>query len=519
MLPPVSPSSAAAGSADPRASAASQDVHESPRQPERAAALSGLSPRPKSHDVGVMSETLEALFGTREQAQLSEAPRSVSAEGLRLEVLSSALPVLPLRLRPAMARRLGAEASELSSPVHEGRALRTLVDAALREAPGSLTEIVLNASGKIPVEDEAALLTAIVSSPHSLPSSPRPRNDLDTMKRLFEAIRRLPDSYQVDGLTQLRSNAALLETSSLLDAVNLRFDIDAALQTLPPRAPAAEGTAPRPGLPEIVESLFGGLEKHADSQPSGVAATVDQLTALWAALPVALELSDRNDRSKTLSKTLSERLLSWVLALDEPEHRFAALRQLVSRSADQPTFDDALAEQPSAKRGGLLDYVAYTRITDAMSALPSQYQSMLLQSMLPACIVACDASERPIMIDRILALLPGMDLDDRTAALMALVNCRPLEFVEEPNRRLVASTLRDAIFAQGAEQPSELLIGFATDVVPNLTQTLQHHFMNDIVRFVSALPPESRRAKASALLSSKAIPWYLDEKLASAARN
>ncbi|CAN7297644.1 hypothetical protein LJR230_001402 [Trinickia sp. LjRoot230] len=395
-----------------------------------------------------------------------------------------------------MARRLRAEARDLSSPVHEGRALRALVDAALREAPGTITEIVLNASGQIPPEDEAALLKAIVSSPHCLPSSPRPRNDLNTLTRLFEAIRRLPDDYQSDLLTQLRSNAALLKRSDMLDADKLRFDIDAALIRLPQRPHAVENTAPRPGL--------SGIEPVQ----SGPAATADQPAAHRTATPAALESSDQNDLSEVLSQALFERLLGRALALDEPERRFVALRELVSESPDQPVHS-----------GGLLDYGAYTRIVDAMSALPSQYQPMLLQSMLPACIAACDTSERTIMIDRILALLPAMDVDDRTASLTALVNCNPLALVEESNRPRVAGALRDAIFAQGAHQSSQLLISFATGVVPELAQTLQHHFMTDIVRFVCALPPESRRVQANALLSSKAIPFYLDDTLASAARN
>lgn len=401
-----------------------------------------------------------------------------------------------------MARRLHDDVRGLSSPVHESRTLRTLVESALIDAPDAMIDTVLHASPKLLPEDKATLLEAIASNRGWLSSVPR-----GTVERIFDQIRTLPERYQFGLLGLLLRNAEVFARSHEPSVGLLRDWIDNTMRALTGKPGAVIATArgtPQAGLPDIVESLFGGVESRIDRlspQLGRAAIEADRLAALSGAAASIFKLVDRGDGSNDLPKKVSAHLLDRILALEEPRHRFAALRLLVS--------------EPYG--GELLDIAAFARILDAMPALPSRHQSVLLEAIVPDCVKNCDSSQQVIMASRVLDLLPGMDVEDRIVPLSKLVKSWPLASVRAPARPALASAIGDAISALGAQRPPELVREFASDALCHLAARPQRELVNQIIQFVSESPRELQRAQAKALLSIKLMPLYTEAKLRSMA--
>lgn len=514
MLPPVSGPGAdacAGRPVNPTASDASRHVPEPLAQTTPAAALGGLRGRPKSDDVQAMSSVLTDLFGTAETPRPT-GQRSLTVEALRLDVLSSALPALPLGTRSAVAQRLGADIRELSSPVHEGRTLRTLAEAAVMEVPDAITRNVLRALPQSSPDDKAALLEAIVSNRRSLSPAPRHKDAYGHIAYLFDSIRSLPEHHQFHLFELLLRNARGLTETHLPHVVSLRSKIVDAMQALagkPDAAASSVAAVPRFNLPEVVESLFGGIENPGDRQSNSdsAAKTADRLAALSAAAPAILEVATYDERAKALPKALSERLLDRILALEKPSHRFAALSLLVSQAQDSSAPDlDGAPNKPSltyragmtellelprlSNRGELLDAKALTRIVDAIPTLPSPHQSALLEMSIPASVEAGDQNEKKIMMDRILALLSGMDREDRVAPLAKLISSHPLALLKAADRPSIARSIWRAVLEQGHDQPPALFAAFINNVVLKLAPSRQRELMPEIGQFLKASPSE-----------------------------
>ncbi|CAN7297569.1 hypothetical protein LJR230_001401 [Trinickia sp. LjRoot230] len=458
-----------------------------------------------------MSSVLADLFGTAETPR-PPGPRSLTVEALRLDVLSSALPALPLGTRSAVAQRLGTDIRELSSPVHEGRTLRTLAEAAVMEVPDAITRNVLRALPQSSPDDKATLLEAIVSNRRCLSPATRAKDRYRTIADLFDSIRSLPEHQQFHLLTLLLHNARLLNKTYLPHVVSLRSRIVDAMQELagkPDAAASSVAAVPRFNLPEVVESLFGGIEHPGDRQSNSdsAAKAADRLAALSAAAPAILEVATYDERAKALPKALSEHLLDRILALEKPSHRFAALSLLVSQPQDasEPDLNDAptgptltyrpgmtgLLELPRlSSRGELLDAKALTRIVDAIPTLPSPHQSALLEMSIPACIKAGDQNEKKITMNRILALLSGMDREDRVAPLAKLISSHPLALLKAVDRPSIARSILRAVVEQGHDQPPALFGEFINNVLLKLAPNRQHQFMREIGQFLKASPSE-----------------------------
>ncbi|CAN7297414.1 hypothetical protein LJR230_001398 [Trinickia sp. LjRoot230] len=381
-----------------------------------------------------------------------------------------------------------------------------------------MIDTVLHVSPKLLPEDKATLLEAIASNRGWLSSVPR-----GTVERIFDQIRTLPERYQFGLLGLLLRNAEVFARSHDSRVGLLRSRIDNTMRALTGKPGAVIATArgtPQAGLPDIVESLFGGVESRIDRlspQLGSAAIEADRLAALSGAAASIFELVDRGDRSNDLPKKVSAHLLDRILALEEPRHRFAALRLLVSRPLDAQATEDALGGEPVPYRGELLDIGAFARILDAMPTLPPRYQSVLLEAIVPDCIATTYSSEKVIMVKRVLDLLPRMDVEDRIVPLLKLVKSLPVSSVRAPARPALARAIANEIFRLGAQQPPELVSEFAFDASRRLASGPLRELVNEIIRFVSESPRELQRAQAKALLSIKLMPLYTEAKLRSMA--
>ncbi|CAN7297485.1 hypothetical protein LJR230_001400 [Trinickia sp. LjRoot230] len=403
---------------------------------------------------------------------------------------------------------------------------RTLVDAGAMEAPDTITREVLDVLPELLPDDRATLLEAIISNPRCLSSAPVREAEHRTIAVIFDSIRTLPERHQPVLLHLLALNARQFSKTHELAVLQLRGPIIDATRALELKPGAVRSTAratPQPDLHEIVESLFGGVEngdRLRSLQSTSDAAAADRLAALSATASAVLELIDAGHASNDLPQALSEHLLDRILALEEPRHRFTALRLLLSAPVDAPALDAMFEEQPWPYRGEVLGFGAFIRIADAIEALPLRYQGVLLEAMVPVCIANADKSENEIMLNRILALLRGIDLEDRVVTIEKLIRCYPLRGIALAKQPSIARAIRDAVFAQGPGQPPELLKDLFDYVSSFL---LGHHhkykFVQEVIKFLNESPPEFRRIQAEKLVSASGVPSDLVGTLKSMARD
>ena len=390
---------------------------EKPRQTTPAAILGGLTApaRPEvGNEVRAMSEVLGAIFSYQEPRLRSQQRRHEPAkEALRLSVLASALPALPPDLRPAVAQHLFREIDELP-PQYDAGPLNALLAAGLIEAPATTIQGAHKTLSELAPEDRATMMGAIASA--------------SAMRQLL----REPDA-----------------SSS-------------------PAYPAS-----RPGLPKLVETLFGG-----PAAASSDLNAAPQLTALKEPFDSRAS-STRYLRRHRVAASEAQRLIEDILDMG-PQCDAGSLHQLGPRLNDKSIIEPVI---------------------DAIPKLAPHNQHALLKILVPKCFTVdeIESGKKADLVNATIKLIEQMQreelLEDPKPLLAHLVGDEVFislkldKSLKSTDRMSLVRRLFNVVLEEQPED-SDLFCAFLTNVYGRLPPSGQDYFHGKIKELINNSTPE-----------------------------
>jgi hypothetical protein len=238
MSLPISGSSSTSGAGEPAGPAGGEQapgLRGRSRQTVPSAQLRGLAARTR-REAGDDARAMSDLFGTIFDYQAPSAgaePRSTqAAEALRLNTLASALPALPLELRPATAKHLLQEILKIR-PQHRTGPLSALVTAGLIDEPAAKIDDLLDMLSGLTPPDQSVVLGALASAGAARQAfketdGPASRAGAAQEAALPRFVEKLFDGSQ-DGRTSQRRRVAAPQTQRLIDDLldmSSKYDVE-----------------------------------------------------------------------------------------------------------------------------------------------------------------------------------------------------------------------------------------------------------------------------------------------------